>query len=240
MTNIVNVIIDHVLPCSYSAIICLCVIPICTRLWGCLMFFQSINENLYSAPSRSLLRGAPDVGQMEKNSLEKVVELRIGTVWEVPYKYLLEVHSRLLDQPQKRTGLHCRKAGEWDHQIAMDRELQCTTACTRRELVQIGGRPARQAPPHQGCDSVWDVLCEWKPMQYIPQILGYVVKLFEPANKSCRSPVDPPQLLQQRWNCNSEASSLCFNQSACHRMNCSQMLQCLDACIFKLIMSLFK
>src|SRR6218665_1728856 len=36
---------------------------------------------------------------------------------------------------------------------------------------------------------------EWKPMQYIPHILGYVVKLLEPANKSCRSPVNPPQLL---------------------------------------------
>ena len=32
-------------------------------------------------------------------------------------------------------------------------------------------------------------------MQYIPHILGYVVKLPEPANKSSRSPVDPPQLL---------------------------------------------
>jgi len=28
---------------------------------------QSINQNLYSTPSRSLLRGAPDPGQAEKN-----------------------------------------------------------------------------------------------------------------------------------------------------------------------------
>src|SRR6218665_1219324 len=45
---------------------------------------QSINQNLYSAPSRYLLRGAPDPGQAEKNSLGKVVELRTGTVCEVP------------------------------------------------------------------------------------------------------------------------------------------------------------
>jgi len=32
---------------------------------------QSINQNLYSAPSRSLLRGTLDPGQAEKNSLEK-------------------------------------------------------------------------------------------------------------------------------------------------------------------------
>jgi len=39
---------------------------------------QSINNNLYSAPSRYLLRGAPDPGQAEKNSLEMLVELRKG------------------------------------------------------------------------------------------------------------------------------------------------------------------
>src|SRR6218665_1619265 len=37
---------------------------------------QSINQNLYSAPARFLLRGAPDPGQAEKNSVEKVVELK--------------------------------------------------------------------------------------------------------------------------------------------------------------------
>jgi len=31
---------------------------------------KSINQNLYSAPSRYLLRGAPDPGQAEKKSLE--------------------------------------------------------------------------------------------------------------------------------------------------------------------------
>ena len=30
---------------------------------------QSINQNLYSAPSRYLFRGAPDPGQAEENSL---------------------------------------------------------------------------------------------------------------------------------------------------------------------------
>jgi len=41
---------------------------------------KSINENVYSASSRSLFRGTPDPGPAEKNSLEKVVELRTGTV----------------------------------------------------------------------------------------------------------------------------------------------------------------
>jgi len=57
---------------------------------------QSINQsNLYSAPSRYLLRGATNPGQAEKDSLDKAVELR-GAL------DLLEVHSRLLDQPQKK------------------------------------------------------------------------------------------------------------------------------------------
>src|SRR6218665_650882 len=33
---------------------------------------QLINQNLYSAPSRSLLRGAPDPSEAEKNNLENV------------------------------------------------------------------------------------------------------------------------------------------------------------------------
>src|SRR6218665_1973407 len=36
---------------------------------------QSINKNVYSAPSRSLLRSAPEPGQAEKNSLQKLVKL---------------------------------------------------------------------------------------------------------------------------------------------------------------------
>ena len=31
------------------------------------------------------------------------------------------------------------------------------------ELALIGGRPARQAPPHQGRDPARDALWEWKP-----------------------------------------------------------------------------
>ena len=51
---------------------------------GVAIDIQSINQNSYSTPSRSLLRGTPDPGHAEKNSLEKVGELRTGTVWEVP------------------------------------------------------------------------------------------------------------------------------------------------------------
>jgi len=40
----------------------------------------SVHQILYRVFSRSQLRGAPDPGQAEKNSLEKVVELRTGTV----------------------------------------------------------------------------------------------------------------------------------------------------------------
>jgi len=43
--------------------------------------FQSINQNLYSVPSRYLLRGTPDPGQAEKNSHDKVVDLRTGIFW---------------------------------------------------------------------------------------------------------------------------------------------------------------
>src|SRR6218665_1196008 len=42
-----------------------------------------------SAPLGSLPRGTPDAGQAEKNSLEKVVELRTGTVWEVHHRSII-------------------------------------------------------------------------------------------------------------------------------------------------------
>ena len=126
-----------------------------------------------------------------------VVELRTGTVWEVPEIYWKSIPGFWANH-RKLTGLHCRRAGEWD-QITVSRGPECMTACTWGEraakLAQIGGRPARQAPPHQGRNSVRDALWEWKPAQHIPNIVGYVVKHPEPASKSSRSSVDPPQLL---------------------------------------------
>ena len=50
---------------------------------------QSINRNLYSAPSRSLLNDTPEPGQLEKNSLDKVVELMTGTVLETCALHLM-------------------------------------------------------------------------------------------------------------------------------------------------------
>src|SRR6218665_2715267 len=48
-----------------------------------------INQNGYSTleDTYSEALPPPDPGQAEKNSLEKVVELRTGAVWEVPYIY---------------------------------------------------------------------------------------------------------------------------------------------------------
>jgi len=66
---------------------------------------QSINQNLYSSPSRSLLRSASDPSQAEKKSWDGCgIENRHHLGSELA---LLEAHSTLLDQPQKRTGLHC-------------------------------------------------------------------------------------------------------------------------------------
>src|SRR6218665_1064096 len=101
-----------------------------------------------------------------------------------------------MDGP-KRTCLDCRRADEWDVQIILDRGPQCTTACTRREraaeLAPIRGRPARQAPPHQGRDPVRDALWEWKPVQYIPHILGYVANFLKPPiSRASASPSEPP------------------------------------------------
>ena len=138
---------------------------------------ESVNQNVYSAPSRYLLRVAPDPGQADKNSLEKVVELSTSTIWEVPYSYFKSILDR------KGTCLHCRRAGECGHQITEDRGPPCTTTCTRREraaeLAQIGGRSDRQAPLHQGRDPVCDDLWRWKPVNTQYSLLSSDVMLVE-------------------------------------------------------------
>ena len=135
------------------------------------ILFQSIKIYM-ELLSRSLLRGAPDPGQAEKNSLEEVVELRTGTVWEVPYIYWKAIPGYWTNHI-KRTGRHSRRAGEWDHQITVNRGRQCSTACTRREreaeTSQIGGRPARQALPHQ--EHVYR-LSDVSPIQFKPYPIG--------------------------------------------------------------------
>lgn len=45
---------------------------------------QSINANLHSAFPRPLLISAPDLGQAESSSLQKLVKHRRGYNWEVP------------------------------------------------------------------------------------------------------------------------------------------------------------
>src|SRR6218665_2223311 len=48
---------------------------------------------------------------------------------------LLEVHCRLLDQPQKKNGSALSQSGQMGppNIITVGRGSQCTTACTRRE-----------------------------------------------------------------------------------------------------------
>src|SRR6218665_285612 len=69
-----------------------------------IMQLQSINQNLYSAPSRSLLRGAPDPGQAEKNSLEKVEELRIVTAVSIVQN--LDTHTTQFTMTALFIGQH--------------------------------------------------------------------------------------------------------------------------------------
>ena len=63
---------------------------------------QSIDQNLYSASSKSRLRGAPNSSQAETNSLEKVVELGQGTVWEVLWSEAIHERDRQRDIQRSR------------------------------------------------------------------------------------------------------------------------------------------
>src|SRR6218665_445436 len=85
-----------------------------------------------------------------------------------------------------------QRTGAYDDGLHMGREGGRARADRRAP------RQTNTATPRtQSCKfgSVRDALWEWKPVQHIPHRVGYVVKLPEPANKSSRSPLDPPQLL---------------------------------------------
>ena len=56
-------------------------------------------------------------------------------------------------------------------------------------------------------------------MQYIPHILGYVVKLLEHANKSRGSPVDPPRLLHPNSRETSEGGTAIVKAAEYKYMN---------------------
>jgi len=68
-----------------------------------------INQlNLYSAHSISLLKGASDSGQAERNGL---VKLRTGTVWEMPRICRKPVPDWQTNH-REGTALHYSRAGE--------------------------------------------------------------------------------------------------------------------------------
>ena len=124
---------------------------------------------------------------------KKLVGLRTSTVWEgSPFQVIL-------DQLQKKNGYALSQGVRIG---PPNRRGQRTALhdglCKNREggkARAAGGTPTRQAPPHHGRDPGRDALWEWNPVQRISHVLGYGVKFSEPTNESCRSPVDPPQLL---------------------------------------------
>src|SRR6218665_1547600 len=61
---------------------------------------------------------------IEKACNKKMVELRTGAVWEVLYINWKAIPG-CWTKHRKGTGLHCSRAGEWDHQITVNRGSQC-------------------------------------------------------------------------------------------------------------------
>src|SRR6218665_43602 len=90
---------------------------------------QAISQNVYSVPSRYLLRRRSGRRQSRKEQSLEGGGIgnwhRLGGALD-----LLEVYSAILGQPQKISGLNCRRAGECGHQITVSRRPEGTTACT--------------------------------------------------------------------------------------------------------------
>jgi len=100
-------------------------------------------------PYSEALPEPPDPGQGEKKNLQKLVKLRAGSILEVPQLWEKLVPGCWTNHRQG-TVLHCRRAIEWDHQIAVERGYSRVRQLAMRAtmLTQIGGRAAREGPPH--------------------------------------------------------------------------------------------
>ena len=102
---------------------------------------QSINQNLYSAPSRSLLRGAPDPGGGIENRhrLGRAIDLRKSTLccWT---------------NHRKRTGLHCRRTAQLPPSLQM--------IITTHHQQKHTHRPDSSLPPTPSyrLDNCWPVV----------------------------------------------------------------------------------
>jgi len=69
---------------------------------------QSFNQNLYIAPSRSLLRGAPNTSEREQSSKAGEIEKKHHSGAALD---LSEARSRLFDKPQKKNGSALPQSG---------------------------------------------------------------------------------------------------------------------------------
>src|SRR6218665_3519 len=141
----------------------------------------------------------PDPGQAEKNSLLE------GSGIENRHRLegaldLLEVHSRFLDQPQKINRSALSQSGRMGPPNYRE---QRTGVYDGLHMKREGGRARayRRAPSQTSTATPRTRSCKRCALgmeasaTHPAYIVGYVVKLPEPANKSSRSPVDPPQLL---------------------------------------------
>ena len=80
--------------------------------------------------------------------------LRTGTVWGGALG-LLEFHSRLLDQTQSKNGSALSQSVQMGPpNYCGQMNLEYDGLHKKAELVQIGGRPVRQALQHQGRDPI--------------------------------------------------------------------------------------
>ena len=165
-------------------------------------------EDLYSAPSRLLLRSAPDPSTAEKDSFEARIErFRVDSGMQAQ-------HQR---KPVPERGanhwegaiLLSSCAGKRDHEHApLSRAERATTRSTQgraAEVAKIGRGEAQQGPPDQSDDPIRDPLLEGEPVKHIQHITWDVAKSGNASAKACGRTQDPVQAPQPTsWEANIE------------------------------------
>src|SRR6218665_2674906 len=140
----------------------------------CEPFYSFIHYgDLYSAPSRLLLRSAPDPCTAKKKSFET----RVECVRKNPGKQSLRQRKPIPHRGTNHrecTGLH----GLWMYEQKEQRVtpvrmigVNCILWCPGWDGKDLGGRP--DTPPDHGTNTEHDPLLEGQPVEYIKHVGRY-------------------------------------------------------------------
>src|SRR6218665_3745379 len=159
-------------------------------------FIHSIHyRDLYSAPSRLLLRSAPDPCTAKKKSFEARVECARKNPGEQSLRQRKLIPHRGANH-QECTGLGCGgtcTSKRTKSNLCSDEGSELRPLVPGWESKDLGGRPEQDpdTPPDHGTNTEYDPLLEAQPVEYIKHV-GRYVSSSRNASYEARDSADTP------------------------------------------------